>query len=145
MLTEKDMQKLENVHFNLVSVVIKAREKYAFIVTEGVRTLERQRELFAQGKSKTMNSRHLTGHAVDLAPLTKSGEPSWDWELFYPLAEAMKNASDELGVPIIWGGSWKTLKSMTIPILQEHLSPTFKDGPHFELDRSVYPETSIIV
>jgi len=74
--------------------------------------------LVATGKSTTMNSRHLTGHAVDLVPYPVS----WDWEHFYPIADAMKAAAEELGVDLEWGGDWKT----------------FKDGPHFQLSRKKY-------
>ena len=79
-------------------------------------------ESLAAGASKTMNSRHITGHAVDLAP-TVEGKIRWDWPLFRLLAPAMKQAAQDLVTPLIWGGDWKT----------------FKDGPHFELDRRKYP------
>jgi len=115
------MQNLSGVHPDLVAVVKRAIEitEADFVVIEGVRHIERQRQLVAKGASQTMNSRHLTGHAVDLAPYPLS----WDWEYFYPIADAMKGAADELDVAIVWGGDWST----------------FKDGPHFELDRKVYP------
>jgi peptidoglycan L-alanyl-D-glutamate endopeptidase CwlK len=93
-----------------------------FGVTEGMRTIEKQREYVARGASKTLNSRHLTGHAVDLAAFI-GAEVRWDWPLYHKLAAAMKAAAKELDVAIIWGGDWVS----------------FKDGPHFELDRRVYP------
>ena len=93
-----------------------------FIVTEGLRTVERQRQLVAKGASQTMNSRHITGHAVDLAA-TVDGEVRWDWPLYHRLATAMKEAARQLGIRMVWGGDWRS----------------FKDGPHFELDRHVYP------
>ena len=120
-LSQRSMQNLSGVHPDLVAVVKRAIEitEADFVVIEGVRHIERQRQLVAKGASQTMNSRHLTGHAVDLAPYPLS----WDWEYFYPIADAMKGAADELDVAIVWGGDWST----------------FKDGPHFELDRKVYP------
>lgn len=120
-LGPKSRQKLQGVHPDLVAVVeraIRITEK-DFTVLEGLRTPERQRQLVAEGKSKTLNSRHLTGHAVDIAPWPIS----WEHEDFYPLADAMKQAADDLGVQIVWGGDWKS----------------FVDMPHFELDRRVYP------
>jgi len=90
-----------------------------FTVLEGIRNINRQRELFKAGKSTTMNSRHITGHAVDLAPWPIS----WEWEDFYPIADAMKAAAEELEIDIVWGGDWKS----------------FPDGPHFELSRKTYP------
>jgi len=123
-LSRLSLERLQKVHPDLVKVVMLAIEltEVDFGVTEGMRTIEKQREYFAKGASKTMNSRHLTGHAVDLAAYIGS-EVRWDWPLYYKIADAMKRAANSLNVPIIWGGDWKT----------------FKDGPHFELDRKVYP------
>jgi peptidoglycan LD-endopeptidase CwlK len=121
-LGKRSKERLEGVHPDLVAVVERAIEisKVDFTVLEGVRSVARQRELFNKGASKTMNSRHLTGHAVDLAP--------WpiDWNdlgRFRIMSEAVKMASVELEVPVTWGGDWRS----------------FYDGPHFELDRKAYP------
>lgn len=120
-LGKKSLGKLEGVHPDLVNVVKRAIRitDQDFTVLEGLRTPERQKELYLQGATKTLNSRHLTGHAVDLAPWPIS----WDWQRFYPIADAMKQAAIELSVPLEWGGDWKS----------------FKDGPHFELPRKNYP------
>lgn len=120
-LSFRSRQRLSGVHPDLVAVVKRAIEitKQDFSVLEGIRSVERQRELFKSGASTTMNSRHITGHAVDLAPYPVS----WDWEYFYPIADAMKQAAEELDVDLEWGGDWKT----------------FKDGPHFQLSRKSYP------
>ena len=120
-LGTRSRQRLSGVHPDLVAVVKRAIQitEQDFSVLEGIRNINRQRELFKAGKSTTMNSRHLTGHAVDLAPWPIS----WEWEGFYPIAEAMKQAAEELDVAIVWGGDWKR----------------FPDGPHFELDRKAYP------
>ena len=91
-------------------------------ITEGMRTLERQKQLLAAKATKTLNSRHLTGHAVDLMA-TVDGAGRWDWGLYPTLAAVVQQAASDLGVPIVWGGSW----------------PRFRDGPHFELDRKRYP------
>lgn len=121
-LGNRSKQKLEGVHPDLVAIVERAIAitEQDFSVTEGLRSIARQRQLVADGKSTTMNSRHLTGHAVDLVPYPVS----WDWEYFYPIADAMKEAARELGVEITWGGDWKS----------------FPDGPHFELSWSEYPK-----
>ena len=123
-LSRRSLERMQKVHPDLVKVVMLAIEltEVDFGVTEGVRTIERQRELFAKGASKTMNSRHLSGHAVDLVAYVGS-EVRWDWPLYRKIADAMKRAANSLNVPIVWGGDWRT----------------FKDGPHFELDRKVYP------
>jgi peptidoglycan L-alanyl-D-glutamate endopeptidase CwlK len=69
-----------------------------------------------------MKSRHLTGHAIDFAPVV-AGKVTWKWPAFHPIAAAFKQAAKELKVRIVWGGDWRT----------------FKDGPHIELDRKAYP------
>ena len=116
--------RLTGVHPDLVRVVRRALElsKVDFAVVEGLRTKERQAELVKSGASQTMNGRHLTGHAVDLAPVV-GNQVRWDWPLFYPLADAMKAAAAEVNIPIEWGGDWRK----------------FKDGPHWQLPWKEYP------
>jgi peptidoglycan L-alanyl-D-glutamate endopeptidase CwlK len=126
-LSDRSRRNLSGVHPDLVKIVERAAEAVSerddglgFIVTEGVRTITRQAELVKAGASRTMNSRHLTGHAVDLAA-TVGDQVRWDWPLYSELAKIMKASAQ--GVPIVWGGDWKSLR----------------DGPHFELDRLAYP------
>ena len=123
-LSKKSLERMDGVHPDLVKVVKLAIEltEVDFGVTEGLRSVDRQRQLVAQGASKTMNSRHITGHAVDLVAYV-DGSVNWSWPLYHKIADAMKRAANSLGVPIVWGGDWKS----------------FKDGPHFELDRKAYP------
>jgi peptidoglycan L-alanyl-D-glutamate endopeptidase CwlK len=123
-LSQRSLRNLNGVHPDLVRVVQRALELSTvdFMVTEGLRTKQRQQMLYAAGATRTLNSRHLTGHAVDLAAWV-AGSVRWDWPLYYRIADAMKTAAAELGVAIVWGGDWKS----------------FKDGPHFELDKKVYP------
>ena len=130
-LGKKSLSKLEGVHPDLVKVVKRAIEltKCDFTITEGLRTKARQAQLLKEKKSTTSNSRHLTGHAVDLAAWvvsedTGKGTISWDWKYYHQIADAMKQAAKELNVSIQWGGEWKS----------------FKDGPHFELTWSKYPK-----
>ena len=119
----RSLRALAGVHPDLVGVAHRALQLTPtdFVITEGLRTLKRQRELVAAGASRTLNSRHLTGKAIDFAPYA-AGRICWDWPLFPPIAAAFKQAAMERGVPIVWGGDWRT----------------FRDGPHIELDRRVY-------
>jgi peptidoglycan L-alanyl-D-glutamate endopeptidase CwlK len=119
----RSLRNMEGIHPDLRKVLVLALHKTPidFVVIEGVRPLSRQRELVKSGASTTMNSRHLTGHAVDVAPVVNR-EVRFDWPLYHKLAPAFKEAAKELNIPIVWGGDWKT----------------FKDGPHFELDRKFY-------
>ena len=149
-LGTKSLQRLEGVHPDLVRVVNRAIELTTvdFGVTEGLRTRERQQVLFDQKATRTMNSRHITGHAVDLAPVV-GGIPRWDWGLFYPLADAVKKAAIELKVPVVWGGVWdKQISELGdmekavenyVARRKKIGAKAFIDGPHFELDRKVYP------
>ncbi len=119
----KSIELLETVHSDLRKVAYRAlsHTQVGFIITEGIRTPERQAELFKSGASKTMNSRHITGHAIDVAAMMNC-KVSWDWAYYELIAKAMNRASLEFMVPIVWGGTWKN----------------FKDGVHFELDRATY-------
>ena len=141
---EKYISRLNGVNTNLCNVVKKASliTKQPFIITEGLRTKERQVELVKQGKSKTMNSNHITGKAVDLAPLV-NGKVSWDIKYFYEIAEAMRKACKELKVRIRWGGCWEYLNDSNIDCktMVENYSKAkkakkqtpFIDCPHFEV------------
>lgn len=124
-LGQRSLSRLEGVHPDLVRVVKKAAAMSSldFTVLEGLRTPARQRQLFNQGATKTLNSRHLTGHAVDLAPMV-GGTVRWDWPLYHQLAAVVKAAAKAENVPITWGGDWRT----------------FKDGPHWELPWKQYPK-----
>lgn len=123
-LGTRSMQRLDGVHPDLVRIVKRAISfsEVDFTVLEGVRSEARQRKLFEAGASQTMRSRHLTGHAVDLGAYV-AGEVRWDWPLYDKIAEAMKIAAFKEGLPLEWGGDWVSLK----------------DGPHFQLSRSLYP------
>lgn len=123
-LGKRSRERLNGVHPDLVKVVEHAIEitTVDFAVLEGLRTPERQKVLKEAGASQTLNSRHITGHAVDLGAWV-DGEVRWDWPLYSQIAKAMKAAAAELNIPIEWGGDWRT----------------FKDGPHFQLPRKEYP------
>ena len=119
----RSKERLNGVHPDMVKVMEEAIKESPldFSITEGLRTRERQQELFSAGKSQTMNSRHLTGKAADIAVLV-DGQVTWDFPKYQIVADHIKKVAKELGIDIVWGGDWQS----------------FKDGPHFELHRSVY-------
>lgn len=119
----RSKMRLRGIHPDLRKVMDRAIEitDIDFTVLEGLRSRKRQEELVAKGASKTMRSRHLTGHAVDIAPLD-GGKVSWAWPLYHKLAPVIKQAAKDVGVPIEWGGDWRS----------------FKDGPHWQLPRKEY-------
>lgn len=118
MLNQRSLDRLKGVNEDLVEIVLRASNlsSVPFIVTEGLRTTQRQAELLARGASKTMASKHITGRAVDVAAVV-DGKVSWEWKYYAQIATAFKQAATDLGIKIRWGGDWKY----------------FKDGPHFEL------------
>ncbi|MFY3772167.1 hypothetical protein AHYW_001749 [Providencia manganoxydans] len=123
--SKRSEENLRGVHPDLVKVIRRALEltDIDFMVIEGKRNEARQRDLVASGKSQTMNSRHLTGHAVDCAPLVNREIPWKDWSKFKLVADAVLQAGKDLGIDVEWGGNWKS----------------FKDGPHFQLTHKSYP------
>lgn len=144
--SKSSLDKLSKVHPDLQRVIKRALELSTidFSVNESSRTLQRQKELMAQGTTQTLNSKHLVqsdgyGYAVDLVPYPLS----WQLEKFYPIAEAVKKASEELSVKIRWGGAWIVLNNQkeTPRQLVEGYSKrrrrtgnkVFIDAPHFEL------------
>jgi peptidoglycan LD-endopeptidase CwlK len=126
------LKRLEGVHPDLRRVMDHALQTapFPFRVIDGVRTVARQKELVRIGASKTMRSRHLTGHAVDIVPLVdldRDGrletEELFNWPLIRQLAPIVKRAAADLGIAIEWGGDWKS----------------FPDGPHWQLAWKAYP------
>ena len=123
-LSERSRARMRGIHPALVGVIEAAilTTPVDFRVTEGLRTPARQAALVRAGASRTLNSRHITGHAVDVAAMV-DGAIRWDWPLYPRIAEAIKTAAKAKGVALVWGGEW----------------PRLRDGPHFELDRRVFP------
>lgn len=122
--SKRSLKNLEGVHHDLVEVAHRALSlsPIDFVIIDGVRTIEEQRILVAKGKSKTMDSRHLTGHAIDIAAWM-NGSISWDFGLYEKITDAFDMAAGRLKTPIICGIDW----------------PSFVDAGHIELDRRRYP------
>lgn len=118
-LSERSRERLKGVHPNMVRIVERSMEltDIDFMITEGLRTREQQAKYFKAGRSQTMNSKHLTGHAVDVAVLV-DGVLTWEWKYYEQLSKYFKQAAKELGIKMTWGGDWKTLR----------------DGPHYQID-----------
>lgn len=134
-LSKRSLDILATVKPELACVVKRAIEisEVDFSVTAGNRTQQEQNKLYEQGRTtagkivtNTRNSRHIGGYAVDLLPYVNS-KAEWDNSgklgLWPKIANAMKEAAKQLDIPIVWGGDWVS----------------FKDRPHFELDRKYYP------
>jgi peptidoglycan L-alanyl-D-glutamate endopeptidase CwlK len=145
-LSQRSIERLDGVDDRLVDVVCRAIEitTVDFGVTEGLRTVETQRQYVATGKSQTMESKHLTGEAVDLVAYI-NGQVSWELNVYDNIADAMKQAAIEKNVAIRWGAAWSvpdirlwrgTMEEAMmyyIDIRRKMNKRPFIDGPHFEL------------
>jgi peptidoglycan LD-endopeptidase CwlK len=145
-LSKRSLDRLQGVDERLVEVVKYAIEVTTidFAVTEGLRTVQRQRELVAKGASQTMNSKHIDGLAVDLVAYI-GDRISWELNLYDNIADAMKIAAIDVGVPIRWGGAWQindirewdgTMQDAMdqyVALRRSQGRRPFIDGPHFEI------------
>lgn len=150
-LSKKSLKELDGVHSDLVAVVKRAIELSVqdFAVHDGIRTFEEQQRLVKAGASQTLDSRHITGHAIDLVPYV-NGKLRWEWEPIYKIADAVRVAANEKGTKIRWGGAWdiEFTGSTDSPedLVADYVSrrraaskKSFIDGPHFELPKESYP------
>lgn len=151
-LGHSSLKELNGVYLDLVAVVNRAIQLSAqdFAVHDGIRTVAEQQKLVAAGASQTMDSRHITGHAVDLVPYI-NGKLRWEWPPIYVIADAVRVAARELKIPIRWGGAWdvdftsstdspEDLVSSYVARRKKQGQRAFIDGPHFELPKSNYPK-----
>lgn len=123
--SQHSLNNLSGVHSDLIKVMERAIEitTVDFGVIDGLRTLAEEKENLANGKTETLHSRHLVGCAVDVMAYI-GGKGSWETCFYEKIADAVFQAAAELGIAIVWGGNWKTLK----------------DYGHFELSRVWYPD-----
>lgn len=145
-LSERSLKNLEGVNPDLQEVVKKAIELTTvdFAVTEGLRTVEKQKELVASGASQTMDSKHLTGDAVDVVAYLGS-RISWEITLYDDIATAIRKAAKDQGVGIRWGAAWQigdittyndSMQKATDEYVALRVSQgrrPFIDAPHFEV------------
>jgi len=145
-LSQRSLNNLVGVNPKLVEVVKRAIQLTSvdFGVIEGVRTPAKQKELVASGASQVTNSKHLTGDAVDLMAFI-GPRGSWELNLYDDIADAVKAAAIEVGVPIRWGAAWHipdirkwngTMEQAMNAYIDERRKQgrrPFIDGPHFEV------------
>ena len=117
--SKASLEKMNGVNSKLINLMKEAIKEspYDFGITEGIRTLKRKKELFAEGKTKTLKSYHLVGKAVDIK-IYVNGKITWDFKYYKEVSDHIKEVARKLGYVITWGGDWKT----------------FKDGPHFQIE-----------
>lgn len=145
-LSSRSLSKLEGVNPELVEVVKDAIRitKVDFGVTYGLRTLEEQKRLVAEGRSQTMKSKHLEGRAVDLVAYFGS-DISWELNVYDDICDAMAEAARNQGVAIKWGAAWsegdireyagtaEEAMNAYIDLRRSQGRRPFIDAPHFEM------------
>ena len=145
-LSQRSLSRLDGVKPELVAVVERAIQitNVDFGVTEGLRSVETQRRYVDQGKSQTMNSKHITGDAVDLVAYI-DGQVCWELNVYDNIADAMKQAAIEEGVALRWGAAWnipdirkwdgsmEAAMNFYIDERRRMGRRPFIDAPHFEL------------
>ena len=146
-LSARSRERLLGVDERLVAVVHRAIEitTVDFGVVEGVRTPQRQIELFEKGASQIREGgKHVEGKAVDLMAYI-GDRGSWELNLYDNIADAMKQAAIEKNVGIRWGAAWNvpdirlwrgTMEEAMNYYIDERRKQNkrpFIDGPHFEL------------
>ena len=148
-LSTRSLSNLEGVDPRLVEVVQEAitLTRVDFGVIEGLRTVERQKELYDNNLSKTMNSKHLTGKAVDLMAYV-GGKSCWGLNVYDDIADAIREAAIKREVPIRWGCAWnlhdirewtETMEDAMndyIDLRRSEGKRPFLDGPHFEISNT---------
>lgn len=151
-LSDKSLQRMAGVHPDLQRCVRRAIELTSvdFGVICGLRTAEQQQAIVLRGASDILQSRHLTGHAVDLQAYL-DGHASDQWELYAEIADAMRHAGLALHIPLRWGGCWdfsltsldgdlnEASKAYAARQRQAGNPKPLMDGYHFELPRAQYP------
>lgn len=118
--SKRSLSNIEGIDYRLIILLglMLDHSPFDFTVTEGLRTKERQAQLVKEGKSKTMNSKHIIGSAFDIAIIDEKGNITWDLKYYKEFAEVFLKLSERLGFDCTWGGSWKS----------------FVDGPHFQIN-----------
>jgi len=144
-LSKRSISRLQGINKDLIDVVNRAINitEVDFGVTEGLRTAEKQQELYDRGASQTLKSKHLTGNAVDLVAYI-GPRVSWELQVYDEIADAMGQAAEELDIELRWGAAWhKNLTNSNMSsedLMNEYIDlrrsqgrRPFIDAPHFEI------------
>jgi peptidoglycan L-alanyl-D-glutamate endopeptidase CwlK len=125
---------LSSIHPKLQRILQVAIKSVNFSITEGHRTVERQKELLAEGKTKTLNSKHLTypSEAVDVAPYPypdlRKDNPNREKELLqvYYLIGFIKGLAQAMDIKIKVGSDWNDDNDIR--------NDEFQDAWHIQLE-----------
>ena len=117
--SNRSLESLQGIDDRLIILLglMLEHSKYDFVVTEGLRTVERQKFLVKTGKSTTMNSKHIIGKAFDIAILVDE-KITWEHKYYTEFAIEFKKLAKFLNFNVTWGGDWHS----------------FVDCPHFQIN-----------
>jgi peptidoglycan L-alanyl-D-glutamate endopeptidase CwlK len=110
-----------------LALTVQRHTNLDFLILDGKRTKTEQEGHILNGASKTRNSRHLYGYAIDFGALV-NGKLRWEPVYYKIIGGYFLEASEKLRIPIIWGGNWK-----------------WKDWGHIELSRARYPDRKELI
>lgn len=126
--------------------------EYDLVILDGLRTQEQQEALYKAGATRTRESKHLTGDALDFGVLV-DGKLRWDWPLYDKLAETVYRASKHTGVHVVWGGAWHRkltdfdcaagAKEDYLKACRDVERKPFLDGPHYHRWLAEKPGTHV--
>jgi peptidoglycan L-alanyl-D-glutamate endopeptidase CwlK len=127
-LSQRSLSRLDGVDDRMVELaqrsIAKSPIDFGIPVYGGLRSPEKQKELFDAGKSKCdgyiRKSRHQSGRAFDVYAYHQA-KASWDKIHLAIIAGVVLSEAKEMGLNVVWGGSFG--------------SKEFHgwDYPHFEL------------
>lgn len=145
-LSDRSKSRLEGIEPKLIALTELAIDytKIDFGVTCGMRTVAEQQELVDSGASQTMDSKHISGQAVDVVAYI-GPRISWELNLYDDIADAFKIAAIETDTPIRWGAAWhipdirewggtmEEAMNAYVDLRRRQGRRPFIDAPHFEL------------
>ena len=127
-LGKKSLEILSTCDNRIQKIIHEAIKVTDFTVIEGTRSLERQQQLFKEGKTKIDGIQSKGKHnydpslAIDIAPYPIDWN---DTKRFFYLAGVVKALAISMGIELRWGGDWDSDDDFT--------DQTFNDYSHFEL------------
>lgn len=138
-MDERSVRNLTGVHADLVRLAREAQHgvPHRFVIIEGLRDLRTQETYVQTGASQTMNSRHLTGHAFDFAVWDENNKYTEDFRYYAAVAKHIKATAKRMGIPITWGGDWRTRDGY-------HIQLTWKDYPLHAVPKKVRTSKTVI-
>ena len=103
---KRSRSRLKGVNPKLVNVLNEAIKLMDLTILEGLRSVERQKELVASGASKTMKSKHLKGWAVDVTPYPVDFDSAKGINRHYYMAGMLRGIAHMMKIPVRSGADW---------------------------------------